>query len=216
MSESKNTKNESQDHIPDTQDSEPKLRKNVGHVSIQEYPNTTDHFMDDQSVAPSSIFQSNILDHHGFVRIQNQTDFAPSQYYDPNEVNQTGRSKRFVFKIPAIQAGDKTKKVIRTKITFNLKNLLQNSTFGPDDLNHRFVNFSESDVEPVKKVSKHVMIVRSDEASLADKVDFGSYSNDDVRSDVIDQMCPGVDSCHSIKKEPVEVICCLYYLIESF
>lgn len=165
MSQNTRFNNESKPPITDTHDDDTSPKRTIGHVSIQEHPNISEYIMENQSANPSSIFQSNILDEsRGYVPLFNQTTPTTSQYYDPSVANNAtqGRSKRFVLKIPAIPAGDTNKKVIRTKITFNLKNLLRNSTLGSDEISRKFVNFSESDVEPIKKASKHVMTVSSD------------------------------------------------------
>lgn len=197
----------SQTSILEIRDDGPK--RTIGHASIQEHPNISEYLMENQSLAPSSIYQSNILDHSvGYVRLKNQTTPAPSQYYDPNEANHTiqDRSKRFIFKIPAIRAGDRKNKVIRTKITFNLKNLLQNSSFGSNEINHKFVNFSESDVEPIKKVSKHVILLDSDEISVKKRVSSNSHNNIELQSGMTDDQQNDVNVCHSTKSNQTDVI----------
>lgn len=168
---SQNTKfmNESLIQVPTKSDDPPK--RTIGHVSIQEHPNASEYLMENQSPVASSIFQSNILDESmGYVPLQNQSTPPTSQYYDPNVAHT--RMKRFIFKIPAVAAGDTKKKIVRTKITFNLKNLLKHSVFASDEIGRKFVNFSGSDVQEIKKVSKHENILTSDEIFVEGEASF--------------------------------------------
>lgn len=164
-------------------DDDPPPKRTAGRVCIQEHPKASSYYMEDQNSGQSSIFQSNIFENMTYLPIQNQGETAASEYCDPNPSTQS-RFKRFIFNIPAVAAGDASKKVIRTKITFNLRNLLKQSVTGSDEINQKFVNFSESDVEPLKKVSKNVVLTPSKEMSVEDERTEGTQSSSYDQSNI--------------------------------
>lgn len=154
--------------------------RTIGRTNIQDYPSTQDYLIENQSVAPSSICESNILDEKNeSFKLINFSQDASSQQILPYKMP---FMRKFVFKIPPIIVSDQERKVVRTKMTFNIRNFMK-SPFGSDE-NKGNINFSSSDVLEIKKGSKHAFFGSLDHTESLPSDDVVKTESEDEKPDL--------------------------------